>query len=309
MDAPVILGLDFGGTKIAAAVCEISGTRLGTRTIDALADLGAASGLRRGIDAARGLLDEVAPGRSVVAVGACTFGIPRDDRIDLAPTIPGWGDLALGSELRAAFADAEIRLATDVKAAAYAEVQWGALVGCDPGIYLNLGTGLAVAIVANGSVVAGRNGAAGEIGYNLRSVRDVGAPSAQRDSLEEAVSGRALMRDAKQIAPLLETPAEVFAAAVDDPRVNRLLADFVDELSYHLVNLTIAIDPARIVVGGGMVRSWDHLHGSLRHALDQAVPFPPELVQAQFPFDAPLMGAIALSTAAARDVHPEGAHA
>jgi glucokinase len=309
MDAPVIVGLDFGGTKIAAAVCETSGVRLGTRTIDALATLGAASGLRRGIDAARDLLDEVAPGRIVVAVGACTFGIPRDDRIDLAPTIPGWGELALGTELRAAFTDAQIRLATDVKAAAYAEAEWGALAGCDPGIYLNLGTGLAVAIVANGSVIAGRNGAAGEIGYNLRSVRDVGVPSAERRSLEDAVSGRSLIRDAKQIAPLLETPAEVFAAATDDPRVKRLLADFVDELSYHLVNLTIAIDPARIVVGGGMVRSWDHLRSSLRRALDRAVPFPPELVQAQFPFDAPLMGAIALSTAAARDVHAEGARA
>lgn len=58
MQAPVILGLDFGGTKIAAAVCETSGARLGTRTIDALADLGAASGLRRGIEAARALVDE-----------------------------------------------------------------------------------------------------------------------------------------------------------------------------------------------------------------------------------------------------------
>ena len=309
MQAPVILGLDFGGTKIAAAVCETSGVRLGTRTIDALADLGAASGLRRGIDAARTLVEEVAPGRPVVAVGACTFGIPRDDRIDLAPTIPGWGELALGSELRDAFTDAQIRLATDVKAAAYAEAEWGALAGCDPGIYLNLGTGLAVAIVANGSVIAGRNGAAGEIGYNLRSVRDVDVPGADRRSLEEAVSGRALIRDARQLAPLLETPAEVFAAATDNPRVARLLADFISELSYHLVNLTIAIDPARIVVGGGMVRSWDHLHSGLRRALDRAVPFPPELVQAQFPFDAPLMGAIALSTAAARDILAEGAHA
>jgi glucokinase len=40
----------------------------------------------------------------------------------------------------------------------------------------------------------------------------------------------------------------------------------------------------------------------LRRALDAAVPFPPEIVPAQFPFDAPLMGALALSTAAAREI-------
>jgi glucokinase len=68
------------------------------------------------------------------------------------------------------------------------------------------------------------------------------------------------------------------------------------------VNLAIAIDPVRIVVGGGMVRSWDRFHGGLRAALDAAVPFPPELVPADFPFDAPLMGAVALGTAAAREV-------
>jgi glucokinase len=68
------------------------------------------------------------------------------------------------------------------------------------------------------------------------------------------------------------------------------------------VNLAIAVDPVRIAVGGGMVRSWGQLYGGLRAALDAAVPFPPDLVVAQFPFDAPLMGALALGTAAARDV-------
>ena len=61
-----------------------------------------------------------------------------------------------------------VTMATDVKAAALAEARWGALAGVDPGVYLNLGTGLAAAIVAGGRVLAGANGAAGEIGYNLR---------------------------------------------------------------------------------------------------------------------------------------------
>jgi glucokinase len=309
MHSPVVLGLDFGGTKIAAAVCETNGARLGSTTINTLAADGARASLARGIRAARELLDTTAPGRPLAAVGACTFGIPGDDGVYLAPTVPGWSDLALARELRRAFSGAEVRLATDVKAAARAEAEWGALAGCDPGIYLNLGTGLAVAIVVNGTVLSGRNGAAGEIGYNLRSPQDVGLVLDERLPLEESVSGKALMRDAADILAYTDSPAEVFARADDDPRIARLLADFVAELSFHLVNLAIAIDPERIAVGGGMVRSWHRLADHLGRALAAAVPFPPELVVAAFPFDAPLMGALALGTAAAQEVLGRGAPA
>ena len=305
MRSPVVLGLDFGGTKIAGAVCDMTGFRLGSMTIDTRAADGAQTSLERGLLAARSLLDTSAGGRPLAAVGACTIGIPSENGISLAPTIPGWGALVLDRELRRVFEGAEIRLATDVKAAAQAEAEWGALAGCDPGIYLNLGTGLAVAIVANGAVVAGSHGAAGEIGYNLRHLTDVGQLLDDRLPLEGAVSGMALTRAARNVFPTAESAAAVFERAADNPWVAPLVTDFIAELSYHLVNLAIAVDPARIVVGGGMVRSWDQLYGGLREALDAAVPFPPDLVRADFPFDAPLMGALALGIAAAREVRGE----
>src|SRR5439155_17730159 len=105
----------------------------------------------------------------------------------------GWGELAFGRELRSAFPTAEIRTVTDVKAAAQAEVEHGALRDCSPGIYVNLGTGLAVAIVVDGVVLAGRHGAAGEIGYNLRG------PGSDSSVLEDAVSGKALRAMARTL--------------------------------------------------------------------------------------------------------------
>ena len=285
---PVVLGLDFGGTKIAAAVADTDGTRLGSVVIAAEAEQGAEASLSRAVHAAHRLLERVAPDRPLTAVGASTFGIPGPDGVALAPAIPGWEHLRLGHQLRDAFAGAEIRLATDVKAAARAEAAWGALAGCDPGVYLNLGTGLAVAVVAGGTVLNGRNGAAGEIGYNLRGLADVGLPLHERIPLEDAVSGRALMSKAGT-----EENAGLWEA----------LDSLLDELSFHLVNLTIAVDPERIAVGGGMMRSWDRIGPRLRVALDAAVPFPPQLVPAAFPFDAPLIGALALALEAAADPH------
>ncbi|MGI8417853.1 MAG: ROK family protein [Nakamurella sp.] len=301
MPPPVVLGLDFGGSKIAAAVCEIDGTRLASATVPTNAVDGGGPNLQRGIALAEDLLATAAPGRPLAAVGACTFGIPTEDGVQLAPAIAGWGDLALGRELRKAFAGAEIRLATDVKAAAEAEARWGALVGCDPAIYLNLGTGLAVAIVAGGSVIQGRNRAAGEIGYNLRGLGDVWLSATQRSVLEDAVSGLGLQRLGSALAGTEMSAEDVFAASESDQQMASLIATFTTELCFHLVNLVTAIDPQRIAVGGGLVRSWHRLQPKLRRALDAAVPFPPELVVADFPDDAPLMGAIALGTGALAD--------
>ena len=78
-----------------------------------------------------------------------------------------------------------------------------------------------------------------------------------------------------------------------------LVEQFIRELTMHVVNLAVAIDPVRIAVGGGMMRSWAGIEPTLRQALDAAVPFPPELVPAEFPYDAPLIGALALGLEAA----------
>ncbi|HEY3978551.1 MAG TPA: ROK family protein [Streptosporangiaceae bacterium] len=300
--APVVLGLDFGGTKIAAAVCGLAGNRLGSVTVSSAAELGARASFDRGIQAARDLLASTAPGAELAAVGVSTFGIPFDDRVELAPAIAGWDELPLGRELRAAFPGAEIRMATDAKAAALAEVRWGALAGCDPAIYLNLGTGLSAALVVGGQVIVGANGAAGEIGYCLRALSDVGLALEARLPLEDMVSGRAVARQAARLsAPgsRVLTAEEVFGASSDEPRLDRLVSEFVTELAFHVVNLAIALNPARIAVGGGMVGSWDRLRPGLAGALDAGTPFPPELVPARFPDDAPLRGAVALAVDAA----------
>jgi glucokinase len=284
--APVVLGIDFGGTKIATAICDLAGRRLATRVIDAEPDRGARSAFNRGVRGARELLAEAATGRPLAGLGVSTFGIPSEDGVALAPAIDGWQDIAMGRELREAFDGTPVTMATDVKAAALAEARWGALAGADPGVYLNLGTGLAAAIVIGGVVLSGANGAAGEIGYNLRQPADVG--DAGYVPLEETVSGRALAKLSGRSA------AAAFADGAD-PRLAAIADQFTAELAFHVVNLAICIDPVRIAVGGGMTRSWDRIRPRLDAALEAAAPYRPELVLAGFPFDAPLVGALALA--------------
>ncbi len=288
----VVLGIDFGGTKTAVAVCDPIGRRLSDAVVASLAERGARAGFDYGVQTARDLLASAAAQASLAAVGVSTFGVPFEDRVDLAPAIDGWADLAIGRELRAAFPGVPIRVANDVKAAAQAEARWGALAGADPAIYLNLGTGLAVAVVTAGQVLTGAHGAAGEIGYSLRSRADVGSQNAVR--LEDMVSGIALRRRADELGPP-RTAADIFAAAHQDPTLNALVSDFVEELAFHVANLAIAVDPARIAAGGGITRSWSRIQPRLAEVLARAVPYPPELVLGRFPHDAPLLGAVALA--------------
>jgi glucokinase len=299
----VVAGLDFGGTKIAIAVCSPDGTRLASATVASGGELGARASFDRGVAATRELLAASVPGRKIAAVGAATFGIPFDDRVELAPAIEGWGELGFGNELRAAFPGADVRMATDAKAAAHAEARWGSLAGCDPAVYLNLGTGLSAAIVTNGQVLGGANGAAGEIGYNLRSSTDVGVPLAARVPLEDMVSGQALARrGAGHAGSPAVTAGHVFQASGHDPELGRLVEEFVNELAFHVVNLAICLNPVRIAVGGGLVGAWDLLRPCLEKALAAGVPFPPELVAAKYPSEAPLIGAIALAVDAVQNV-------
>lgn len=293
----LILGIDFGGTKVAIGIADLSGDVLVQHRLETDAMAGAVQAVDRTMAAASGLLDAYLPDwpNRLAAIGVVSPGIVLPERILLAPNVPGWEQLRLRERVAARFATIPTAVGTDAKAAALAEWRWGALAGADPGVFLTVGTGLAAAILIGGRVIPGANGASGEIGYNLRGVTDHGGYAAGSASLEEAVAGRGLGERASALLGRPSTAAELFTLADRDPAARTLLADALDELAVHVANLAIAIDPARIAVGGGLTASADVLLPALRGRLAQAVPFPPELVTARFDQDGALRGAIALA--------------
>jgi glucokinase len=290
-----ILGIDFGGTKVAIGLADATGRLVDRRRLDTDAGAGARQVVARTLAASRALVEErgAGPPRSI---GVVSPGIVLPDRILLAPNVPGWGELRLRELVAAEFGPVPIAVGTDAKAAALAEWRWGALAGADPAVFLSLGTGVAAAVLVGGRVLAGANGAAGEIGYNLLGPRGTGGFASGAAPLEEAVGGRGLGRRASELFGRPVSAAELFALARDDVAAKELVAAALDELSVHVANLTIALDPQRVAVGGGLVGSADVLLPALRERLASAVPFPPELVPSHFDQDAPLHGAIALAS-------------
>jgi len=290
-----ILGIDFGGTKVALGLADHDGNLLATRRLDTDAQAGADQVVVRALAGAKNLLADQNATAAVTAIGVVSPGIVLPDRILLAPNVPGWEQLHLRELVAAEFPAVPIAVGTDAKAAALAEWRWGALAGTDPAVFLSLGTGIAAAVLVGGRLLTGANGAAGEIGYNLLSPQDTEGFASGAAPLEEAVGGRGLGGRASSLLGRPVTAGELFALAKENAEAKELVTAALDELSMHVANLAIMLDPQRIAVGGGLVRSADVLLPALAARLAHAVPFPPELVAAKFDQDASLLGAVALA--------------
>ena len=291
-----VLGIDFGGTKIALATADLDGGVLEQARMPTAAQQGAPDVVRRALAGAGTLVasTRARTGGRCLGVGAVTPGIVREDRIDLVPTMPGWERLAIVDLLRKGLGVANVAAANDVKAAGGAEVRWGSLRGADPALFISVGTGIAAAVIVGGRVVTGAHGAAGEVAYSLRGVRDETGAAEGVAPLEEFVSGSAIGQRGSRLLGAELSAAEVFALAETDLRARFLVDETLAELAVHVANWAVLLDPARIAVGGGLMASADLILAALTHRLRFALPFPPEIVPARFVHDAALQGAIAL---------------
>ncbi|MGN7978711.1 ROK family protein [Microbacterium sp. 22195] len=285
-----VLGMDFGGTKVALRV-ETSEGRSDEARLRIARGEQAHSVLDRAFDCARALAERHGP---IGAIGVSTPGIVFEDRVELAPNVIGWSDLELGTRLRDEFGVTALTIENDVKAAALAECREGRLQGVDVGMYVNLGTGIAIAPVIGGAVLRGAHGAAGEVGYGIVGpVRDRGRPTL---TLEEFAGGLGLDgRVAASPEVTATDTAGLVAEAAHSDAAARMWAEAVDEIARHLVTAALTVDPSRIAVGGGMTRAGGALLEPLTECLVRALPYPPELVLSDFGPDASLRGAVMLA--------------
>lgn len=290
-----VVGIDFGGTKIEVALADARGAVLERVRLETRADQGPDQALDRAVAAARRLerLSLQAHGMAVGAYAAVSPGVIQNDRILLAPNLPGWERIALARRLEHALDAEKVAICNDVRAGALAELRFGALRGVDPGVYVSLGTGVAAALTIGGDVVAGAHRAAGEIGYVDPGGAGAGAAAEGRAPLEEVVGGKALGERASDLLGVGLTAEALFLR--QDAAAQRIVRAALGALAVAISNIAVFVDPERIVVGGGMMASADTIMPILTAHLARAVPFPPQVAVAHFVEDASLYGAVALA--------------
>jgi len=290
-----VIGADIGGTKIEVALATVSGEILDRVRIPSNAADGpdqAFTRLGKVVEELRHRAD-VGHGLAVAAIAAVSPGVVQAERILLAPNLPGWEGVALAHEIRMLAGLDVVAVTNDVKAGALAELRFGALRDVDPGIYVNLGTGIAAAVTVHGQVLPGAHQASGEIGYFVSDVATGGERLQPRPALEEIIGGKALGERASVLLAEEIASSDLFDRR--DPVSTNLVHHALGALAAALVNISVLLDPERIVLGGGMMASSNTILPVLQAYLVRFAPFPPVLALAKFAEDASLHGAVALA--------------
>lgn len=288
------LGFDFGGTKVDIGIGEADGTLLEHRrlwvrdfaTAELLVEAAMAEG--RGLAGAYG----------AAAVGVSTMGITHPDHVELAPNVPGWRDLQLPRWFADVFSNQPTVIENDVRAACHAELMWGSLRGQRAAAYLNLGTGIAIALVIEGQVWPGVHGAAGEIAYLWRP--DEPGFSAGHAPFEEQFGGGAIDRlVAEKFSPLTNVK-ELFDHSFRDGAEDFLRETF-GVIARRVGHVLLALDVSTVSVGGGIARRFETFSPIFEEEWRAYLPYPPHLVSSRFIHRAGLYGALALAVKGGND--------
>lgn len=273
-----VLGLDIGGTKLAAGVVDRTGRVHSFLVAPTLAEQGAAHGIARLIELGRRAVAESGLGwEAIHAVGiGCGGPLDAGSGVLVAPPhLPGWRDVPITALVEEAY-DRPATLENDATAAAAGEHLYGAGAGTRNMIYLTLSTGVGGGIVLDGRLYRGSFGNGGELGHvtvdcDGRPCRGCG----RRGCLEAYVSGTSIAERAQEaiaadgnssLANLSQpTAADVAAAArAGDALARTVWSETIDALACGLTSIVNLFEPELVVLGGGVSSTGEQLIGPVR---------------------------------------------
>ena len=250
------IGIDLGGTKIAAVVLDASGGEIwqqrvatpredydGTiRAIRALVDEGeraAGASCTVGL----GIPGTTSPATGLIKNANSTWLIGRPFQQDL--------ERALGRE---------VRLANDANCLTVSEATDGAAAGAPVVFGVILGTGCGGGLVVNGRVLVGPNGVAGEWGHNplpWPDADELPGPACycgQSGCVETFLSGPGIAADYRRRGGPEVASEQVLARAASEPLAAAVFRAWTRRLAKSLATIINVVDPDVIVVGGGLSR-------------------------------------------------------
>lgn len=311
--APIV-GVDLGGTKIAAALVDPDGTLLGEVS---QVPTPAHDGPEAMLDAIVSLITTVvdagtsaAPGVRVApeAVGIGSAGVIDSERgvvVSATDAITDWPgtDIAGGVARRLVDAgttprDVLVHVDNDVNAYAAGEAWLGAGKGADSALVVAVGTGVGGAVVLNGRVHHGAHFLAGEMGHMPSGVPDERCTCGRPGHLEAVAAGPQIARRYREATGATDVrgayQVEKLADA-GDPVARRVYDEAAVVLGRAIAAVVTVLDPDRVIVSGGLARSgelwWGPLRETVRSEVVSLIAEDLELVPAVLGTTAPIVGA------------------
>ena len=262
MTASVYLGTDFGGTKIRVGAVDAEGRLLSSAEVPTEA--------ARGVDAVLANLDRAlreACEKADVGIDAVAgIGVAAPGQVDgtthaiiHGPNI-GWVDVPFGAMLRERYPRAAIAVDNDVNAAALGEFRYGAgkmFPAARDLVLIFIGTGVGGGIVANGQVVSGATGAGAEFGHMTYMPGGDPCSCGQPGHFEAYAGGACATRRYAALggAAQPEHLGGVFELAErGDGAARRVTEDYERAVAVLAANVATVLNPAVLVIGGGVAR-------------------------------------------------------
>jgi glucokinase len=313
--ARLAIGVDIGGTKVAAGLVDSTGRVVQRARRDTPHRSTSAKVVE---DTIADVVDELRGHREAVAVGIGAAGFVDADRASVlfAPHL-SWRHEPLRDALRRRFG-LTVVVENDANSALWAEHRFGAARGSDDVVMVNLGTGIGGGLLLHGELFRGAFGIAGEFGHLQVEPGGRRCECGNRGCWEQYASGNALVREARELCAagspvahgLLERvdgevsaitgPVVTEAATQGDAAAVELFEEIGRWLGVGLANLAAAFDPALFVIGGGVSEADGLLLSPAREAFRRQLPgrgFRPEarIVRAELGNEAGLVGAADLA--------------
>jgi len=310
------IGVDIGGTKVAAGLVDASGSISSKVRVPMVATGDAATGFAAVRNAVEAVFAECPEARTAVkGIGICSPG-PLDPKTGVVlnpPNVPCWRGFPLAAETERAFGVAA-RVDNDANAAGLAEVLWGAGAGYANVFYATLGTGIGTGIVFDRRIYHGRTGLAAEGGHMTIDYNGPLCGCGKRGCIEVLCSGPAIAIRArgKLAADRLSKVLDLAGGDTRQVRAehvgqayregDRLATEVLQETAHLLAiwlgNIVDLLEPDVMVVGGGVSELMSSFFAGIVAELPawsinpRAAEIP--LVAARYGADAGIAGAAAL---------------
>lgn len=300
--AALVAAVDLGGTKLHVALGDLLGAVL-AETLEPTDPAGGLSVLERIAAIVGDLLARAgaAPARLRLTVLGTPGVLGPDGRVQVAPNIPGLDRIDVPGAL-AERLGVPLVIENDVNLAATGE----ALGGHGPGIghfaFIALGTGIGMGIVADGRLLRGARGAAGEICYLAQGGDPYDPRGFTQGTFETAVGSAAIAdRFAGYGGRSGASVAEIFAAlAGGDPAAAATVEETARLLAPAIASVGALLDPELVVLGGS-IGARPELLAAVRRFLPRCTPAPPRVETSLLGNRASLTGALGLGSERIQD--------
>ncbi|MFC3769193.1 ROK family protein [Paenibacillus sp. GCM10012303] len=305
-----VVGIDLGGTKIAAALFDSRGEILSRERMETANARTAEEVVQRMID----MIRSVSEGYPLSGVGLASPGaVNSKEGIVLHGTnLPEWENVPLKKWMGEALG-VDVQVVNDANAAAWGEYVHGAGKQSENMVYVTFSTGIGAGIVLDGKLLLGTTSFAGELGHNIIEPHGPECICGNKGCWEMYASGTAIRDSAVElmrgrtsaIAELAAARGEavsakhVFEASRQgDPVAAEVVERAVFYMAIGLANAVHTFNPDRIVIGGGVSKAGDMLFPALRAQTEKHIMKPYlgtyDIVPADLQDDVGLIGAAAL---------------